>query len=222
MKSALISLFLLALLLTPVYPIYAQNPATLSATPNIKPPRPTPMMSKNPTATRASELRSQPLPMPKEKVSTKEAMMKQRLAKFKNQDKATLAQNVTMNLNRINQNYVKIMLNHLDNLSQILVKLESRLVQAPSGTDTTEATRSINDAKASISSASGMLNLQMAKDYSIEATSEATIRPDINTSRNMLRTDLQANKEMMMRVRQSVLLAIESVAMVLGGSNGTK
>lgn len=217
MKIPAILIVFLALLLTPVYPIYAQN-QTISSNSAIRkqaPLQPKPLNIQRTEATRSSTL------MTNSKISTREAQMKQRLARFKDQQKAQLAGNVTTNLNTINQNYTTAMLNHLNNLSQILVKLEARLIQSSAGTDTTEAIAAIDTAKKNISDANGALNIQLQKDYTISATSEGTLKSDIMGSRMQLKNDLQGNKDLIMKARQSVLEAIQLVGRTFGGNDGS-
>lgn len=214
--AALVIFF--ALLITPVYPVYAQDlmPSSNSAIRNKPPLQPRSMNMPKNEATRASALMVNP------KVSTREAQMKQKLARFKDQQKAQIAGNVTTNFNTINQNYTTAMLNHLNNLSQILVKLEARLVQAPQAINTSEASIAINAAKDSINTSNSTLNLQLQKDYSISATSEGALKSEMMETRMRLKNDLQSNKDLIMQSRQSVLEAIESVGRTIGGSNGSK
>lgn len=154
----------------------------------------------------------------REMMASKAAILKQRLEQFKDQKKAQVVERVNSNLNAINQRRTEQMSKNLDKMTEILGKVEQRVDEAENtGQDITEAKAAVSSAKTAISSASAAVNEQSLKDYTIEATSEATIREDSRVKRDQLHKDLQAVRKLIIEAKQSVANAIRVTASTLGG-----
>src|SRR3989344_942080 len=145
----------------------------------------------------------------KERMATKEAALKNRLANFKDQKKATAAARINTNLNKINEKQTDMMLKHLEKMSQILTKLETRVnAGKPDIKDPASARAAIADAKIQIASATAAVNAQVDKNYTVSVTSEATVKTDAQAVRNSLHTDLKSVREAVIAAKQSVAKAI--------------
>lgn len=158
----------------------------------------------------------------KEKIATREAALKAKLAAFKDKRKAEIAERVNTNLNKINKNQTDQMLKHLERMSELLDKLETRVNSgSPDVKDQTVAKAAIADSKAKIAAATAVVEAQAQKDYTITITSESKVRADAQKMRDQLRTDLQAVKQQVIDAKQSVSNAIrtaKSGAMIKEGT----
>lgn len=132
--------------------------------------------------------------------ASREANLKAKLETFKDKKKAEVADRVNTNLNKINQNQTKQMLRHLDNMTEILNKLEAKNPVA--------AKNAIADARNTIATTSAAVQAQAEKDYTIVITSESRVRADAKSQRDKLHTDLLALRKMVIDAKQSVGSAI--------------
>lgn len=145
----------------------------------------------------------------REKLASKEAVLRARLQTFKDQKKATAAARISTNLNKINQNQTTQMQRHLDLMSTILEKLESRVNQpTPDIKDPAAAKAAIASARAVIATASTAVSTQAQKDYTVQATNENRIRIDAQAMRNKLHTDILALRKIVIDAKQTVANAI--------------
>lgn len=132
-------------------------------------------------------------------ITRKEAALKAKLQTFRDLKKASAAARINDNLNRINDKQTQQMLKHLDKMSTILGKLETRVNQG---------TAAIASAGASIASASAVVRAQSEKDYTIQVTSESTVKQDAQNTRTKLHTDLQTVRKLVIDAKQAVANAI--------------
>ena len=145
----------------------------------------------------------------KEQIASRTAALKTKLQSFKDQRKAEIADRVSTNLNRINQNQTSQMQRHLGTMSSILDKLETRVNQAtPDVKDPAAAKVAIASARAAISTASAAVTSQSQKDYTITVTSESKIGVDAKTQRDKLHTDIQTVRKMVIDAKQAVANSI--------------
>lgn len=145
----------------------------------------------------------------KEKLATREATLKAKLAKFRDKRKAEVIEKVSNALNRINENHTKMMVKFLDRASTILTKLEERVNRGSVDIkDVTAAKTAIASAKAAIASASAAVNTQAEKDYTLTITSERRVKADAQAARKLLHADLQAIRKQVIDAKQSVANAI--------------
>lgn len=135
----------------------------------------------------------------KDRMATREATLKTKLATFRDKNKATIAERVNTNLNKINEKQTQAMSNHLDGMSEILAKVETRK----------GSTSAIISAKVSIASATALVNIQAEKDYTITVTTEAKIKEDAKKMRDMLHSDLKTVRGAIITAKQAVAATIK-------------
>lgn len=153
----------------------------------------------------------------KERIASRAAALKEKLAKFKDKVKAERVERINTRLNQINDKRTDQMLKHLKNMSSILSRLESRVNQATqNGKGTSAATAVIASAKASIETAKTAVETQAENDYSIDVSSESTIREDSKSARDKLHSDLSSVRELVIAAKQAVANAIRTAATTLG------
>ncbi len=145
----------------------------------------------------------------KERIASKGAALKERLKTFKDQKKAQIAERINNNLNKINELITNNMRRHLEKMTKILEKLTNRVEDGkPDIKNADLAKQAIASASAAIASVSAAVDTQAEKDYTIEATSEATIKEDARTMRRQLHNDLQKVRRLVIAAKQSVANAI--------------
>lgn len=152
----------------------------------------------------------------KERIATKEAALKEKLDRFKNKEKATVAERVSTNLNQMNENRIKIMKANLEKMSEILDRLESKIAEADKLLSS-DSQSSIAKAREDITAAQLLVDAQLEKDYTITVTTESMIKSDASVARTNLSTDLKNAHTAVVAARQSVAAAISSVVSSLGG-----
>lgn len=159
----------------------------------------------------------------KDKLATKEAALKEKLAKFKDKRKAEITERVSKNLNRINEKHTQMMLKFLDRASSILSKLEERVNRGTADIkDAVAAKAAIASAKESIASATASVNAQAAKDYTITITSEGRVKVDAQAARKQLHDDLQAARKQVVDAKQAVANAIRIAKSGPSTSSGSR
>lgn len=155
----------------------------------------------------------------KEKVASREAALKQKLAQFRDKQKAAVATRVNNSLVQINTKRTETMSKHLTKMTEILNRLASK-VNGMADKDTTTAKEAIQKAKDAVSAAKSAVTTQAEQDYNIVVTTEAGVGQDARASREKLATDLKTTKELVIAARQTVANAISTAVSTLGGNDG--
>ncbi len=210
-------IFVIALVFSFLFTVFATIAKAEEATPGSrqKPPREkVEMLKERVEQNKLAQARGE---APREKMATRSALLRERLAKFKNQNKATIVGGLNDNLNRINEVKTEAMKRKLEIMTQLLTKFEGR-INAVTDKDTSETKAAITIAKDKIASAEAAVEIQSQKDYTLTATSEATIKQEVMTARNTLHSDLKAVHEQVKAARMSVVEAVETAAKTLGGN----
>lgn len=171
------------------------------------------------TATSPATLRTTKLDNLTERSATREANLKAKLLKFKDQRKAQTTERVNTNLAKVNKNRTDMMMVHLDRMSNILIRLEGRVGNI-TDKDTTMAKGEIASASATIATAKEAVASQSAKDYTIELTTETNVRRDAQASRESLHADLRSVHQLVVDARQALSKAISETAKLGGIKNG--
>lgn len=194
----------LSILATSVSSVFAEN---LPVTTSVKKPA---ELKNQVTQTRinAANIENKLADM-REKLASKEAILRAKLQTFRDQKKATAAARISTNLNKINQNQTTQMQKHLNLMSTILDKLEARVNQLkPDVKDPTAAKLAIVSARAVIATASGAVSNQAQKDYTLQATTENRIKLDALAMRDKLHTDILALRKIVTDAKHAVSNAI--------------
>ncbi len=161
------------------------------------------------TSQQKVDTRIQKLENMRDKIASREAKMRLRFQEFKDKQKATIAERVNINLNKINQNQTDQMFKHLDKMSALLDKLTDRVSRgSPDIKDPVAANQALADARAAIDTAKTAVQTQAQKDYTITVTTEANIRRDAQAKRDALHTDIRATRKLVIDAKQSVANAI--------------
>ncbi|MDD5147340.1 MAG: hypothetical protein PHV63_02210 [Candidatus Daviesbacteria bacterium] len=161
------------------------------------------------TASARKPVEPNKIQLTREKLAFREAALKLKLQTFRDQKKATAAARISANLNQINQNQTTQMQKHLDTMTSILDKLETRVSKpTPDIKDPASAKAAIVSARTAIASASALIAVQAQNDYTIQVTSENRIGIDAKIQRDKLHTDLLTLRKSVIDAKQSVANAI--------------
>lgn len=215
MKTKLAACLILVFLLTPVYPIYAED--STGSTTLTKPSLLDKYLNKreNVIAIRDAQ---------KENLASRAAALKAKLALFKNKDKASLVEKINGYFVTINARATDDMTKRLNKMTEILGKLKQRVDEAtPSaGQSKDDANKAIADAQTAIDTGKAAVLAQSQKGYIISISSESAARADASKTRDSFRTDLISTNDLVKAARKAVSNAISIAHSSLGGSLGTK
>lgn len=215
MRKILPILITATVLLTPLYPIYAQGGATPEVDARIMP------IQASGAGAFKSPLSDQVMAR-KEKMATRAAELKAKLARFKDKAKAKRVENLNNNLNTVNTNLTTAMQNNLQKISEALGKLKTRAAEAEAtGKDISSIKDDIAAVESSWAAADAAVKAQMEKDYTVVVNTESTIKADAQSARNTLRTDLKVVHDSVVETRKSLVDAVKNaLSLMRGGNNG--
>lgn len=199
-----------ALYLTPLYPVYAKD-ATSS----------TPRALKNSEKLALIEAsREGKMEGIREKMASRAAMLREKLATFRDKVKARKVQNINDTLAHINKTRTDAMFRHYERMSEILTKIEDRVNDvAGSGQDMTSAKSSISKARTALDEAKKAVDAQAEKDYTIELTDEASAKVAAKSARQDLFDDLKEVHDLLITARKSIVDAVtEALTTIEGGA----
>lgn len=152
-------------------------------------------------------------------VASREAQFKQKIGKFRNKNKATIAERVNTNLNQINAKRTQFFSMQLDKMSDILETAQGQVqLLSQNGTDTTAVDAAVSDAQTAIDNARIANTAQSQKDYTMIITSESQVKKDAQSSRDQLQNDLNNVQKLMVEARQSLSSVISAFNSLKGGN----
>lgn len=196
LREHLLLIALLLFLFSPLYPVFAQNDSTSSA-----------------GSRRDVEARLQQI---KDRIASRQAELKAKLNKFRDQKKAEIAQRVSDNLNMINKKRTSEMGFFLDKMSNILDRVEKKASESASASSSAQP--AVVSARQAINTARTAVTNQSVKDYTLTVTSESKVRIDAKADRDRLFSDLKATRELVIAAKQAVAKAIAALASAGGNS----
>lgn len=203
-----------AILFIPLYPVYAKD-----STPSAKNSTASSSMRQQKLAQARGTVKDQ-LEIRKESIATREAALKEKLAKFRDKNKAATVERINAHLVAINKKRTDEMTSFLSRTSQILTKLETRVTKIGSeGKDTTQSLAAIANAKTAIATAQTAVLAQSQNEYIITISTEAKAKEDTKVQVTKLQTDLRATKATVTTAKQAVANAIRISATTLKGTN---
>ncbi len=212
MRKILPILIVATVLLTPLYPVYAQTttpvkriakPNTASAAAKLDAARERLEDKKEAVAGRIDAI--------KDKMASRSAELKAKLAKFRDKTKAARVENINTNLNALNKRHTEQMSNSLTRISTVLTKLKTWVAeQEAAGKDVASLKSAISETEAAWTAADAAVKDQADNDYTIVVNTESTVRVDAQTARDTLRTDLKSVHDKLINVKQTLATALSS------------
>lgn len=207
MRKILPFLLVLTVLLTPLYPVYAQAPnaAGPALRPALKPPTASAPGSLKP-GTAMDRMEAM-----KDKMATRSAALKAKLQRFRDKAKATKVENINTNLNELNTRHTNQMANTLTRISTALEKLKTWVAeQETAGKDVTSLKQAITETETAWTAADAAVKDQADNDYTIVVNTESTVKTDAQTARNSLQNDLKSVHDQIVSVKQTLATALSS------------
>lgn len=215
MRKILPILLVTTALLTPLYPVYAQVPA-----PSVKRiTKPTAASGSAAEKLQVAKDRMAAVPATTvaqdrlgtlaDRLATRSAELKSKLARFRDKVKAQKIEQINTNLAEINQKRTTQMEASLNRIQAIVSKLKTWVAeQKTAGKDVSELEQAITDAEASWASAITAVQAQANNDYTIEVSTERTVKADAKESRDKLHNDLKMVHDKVVMLRKDLAEAI--------------
>lgn len=152
----------------------------------------------------------------KAKVEAKRVEVKEKIQQLKDERKKAIALRVDEQLNRLNEQWTKHFSNVLNQLNDVLGKIELRAEKAKAnGQDTTAVTAAIEKAKQTIATAKSAVEEQVKKSYIATIESEDKLKDAFKTQRDLLHKDLFGLRDGLMKdARKAVQDALQSLRIV--------
>lgn len=203
MNKFLPAIIVLTVLLTPMYPIYAQGTSTTparntkSSTSSAKP-----VMEK---IEKAGQKMENTILKMENKLASREAELKNKLLKFKNRTKATRVENINSNLSEVNSKATDRMQGSLDKMASLVAKLKTWIAEQESaGKDMSSAKSDLMDLESQWEAASALVSAQAQNDYTVAVTTETAVKADVQTVRDQLHADLKAVNTKLVSIKQGI------------------
>lgn len=148
----------------------------------------------------------------KAKVDEMRAKFKESLAKVKDENKQTIAINISDTLASLNVKLTTELSLKVDQIENVLVSIQSRITKAEgNGVDVTTAKAQVEKAKIAIDSARTAITTQSGKTYETTITSEATLKAQMKTLRDSFKKDIKVAND---AVKQAHI-AVKTIATTL-------
>lgn len=205
--------------LTPLYPIYAQQPQN-AVNPRLK----AATTPGNLKTVMVAEQAVENMLSVRDRMASRAAELSKKLAKFKDKVKAKRVENINANLNNINSRRTSQMQAVLQKIANILERIKTKTQDgASAGKDVTAINAGISNLEKEWAEADAAVKAQADKDYSIVVNTESTVKADASLARDSLRTDLQATHNQVVEAKQALAKALSTALSSLkGGNNGSQ
>lgn len=219
MKKLLPIILAATVYLTPLYPIYAQQPQN-AVNPRLKAAT-TPGNLK--TVMVAEQAAGNMLSV-RDKMASRAAELSKKLAKFKDKIKAGRVEKISTNLNTINSRRTTQMQEVLQKIASVLERIKTKTQEAAgAGKDVAAVNTAISNLEKEWAEADAAVKAQADKDYSIVVNTESTVKTDASLARDSLRTDLQAAHTQVVEARQALANALSTaLSSIKGGNSGSQ
>jgi len=167
---------------------------------------------KEATVKRIEEVRKEA----KAKVEAKRAEVKEKIQQLKDERKKAIALRIDEQLNRLNEQWTKHFSNVLNQLNDILGKVELRAEKTKAnGQDVTAVSTAVEKAKQTIAAAKSAVEEQVKKSYIATIESEDKLKDAFKTQRDLLHKDLFGLRDGLMKdARKAVQDALQSLRVV--------
>lgn len=148
-------------------------------------------------------------------IETEREALKNRLKAVRDEKKKQAVERIYTTLNAINERMTDHFLNVLDQVEDVLDRVQSRSDKAKAnGLDVSSVQTAIDEAHRAIEAGRTIVREQAAKSYSITVTDEATLRENAKSVKEQLRKDLEAVKDAVKAARDSVRVAAVALAQI--------
>lgn len=148
-------------------------------------------------------------------IEVKREALKERLKVVRDEKKKQAVERIYTTLNAINERMTNHFLSVLDQVEDVLDRVQSRSEKAgANGLDISSAQAAIDEAVRAIEAARTAVREQAARSYSITVTDEATLRENAKSAREQLRSDLTAVKDVVKAARDAVRAAAVALAQI--------
>lgn len=143
--------------------------------------------------------------------------LKNELQKVKDEGKKTIATRIDGNVADLNARMTAHYTNVLDQIAGVLGRVVSRADKAQTnGLDVTAVRTKITTAQTAITAARAAVAAQVSKMYSMNITSDATLKNNVSATRKALHDDLKKVEDSVKAARDAVRQAAVTLAQIRG------
>jgi len=135
-----------------------------------------------------------------------------RVSQIKDQKKKELVQRIDNRITTVNTNRTTEMSRNLQLMSNLLAKLEVRVLLLSS--DTSQAQAAIADAKEVIVKAREAVGIQTARTYTATITDDANLKTAVTATAKQFEVDIKATHQLVVSARQAIMGVIREVAKI--------
>ena len=128
----------------------------------------------------------------KKNVEAKKAELQQKIAGIKDERKKNLALTINDKFQDLNKKATEQLSQTVTRQEEVIQKIKDRVATlTEQGKDASVVTTKLSDAESKIAGLRAQILAQSAKVYTIAVTTEATLRPDTEKTRDAIRTDIE-------------------------------
>lgn len=154
------------------------------------------------------------------KIEEQKVEFQKKLAIIKDGKKKETVQNINDRLQKLNQDQINSLVKVMDNIEQVLKNITSRTDKAElAGKDVTVVKADIKIATDNISAFRDALKTQASKTYTINITTEKTLKANIKKTREMLFNDLKTLRDKAKTTREAVIKTANDLSKIQGIDN---
>ncbi|MEK7525133.1 MAG: hypothetical protein AAB548_02055 [Patescibacteria group bacterium] len=140
-----------------------------------------------------------------------------KVSAIRDEKKKALVERMDTKMKELNAKRTAILLRHLDKIEEILNRIETRALEVEKGgKDIASVKTAVQKAKDAIAAARTAVNVQAAKTYIIDITTEDKLGAAVSAARTTLARDLQATHQAVVAARKSVREVLTALAKVVG------
>lgn len=130
---------------------------------------------------------------------------KESLKNIKDENKKISAEKIVDIIQGLNTKTTANLSAKIDKIENVLISIESRIAKAESnGLDVSSVNLEVDKAKLAIAQARGAVSIQSGKVYSINVTSEATLKSEMKNLRDTFQKDMKALNAMVKSAHEAV------------------
>lgn len=144
------------------------------------------------------------------------AALRQKLTQLKDQRKAAIVERINTKLARVNEKATNRMTTVIEKLDSILARIDNKTQSASAqGKDVSTAQGMVASANNALADAKSAVSSQAGKDYTIQISSEDSLRSDVGATFSQLQQDLRSTRKTVIQAKQAVMQAARALKLIM-------
>lgn len=144
----------------------------------------------------------------KTKMTQERESLKVKLQVVKDEAKKATVQKLDENINNLNSNFVEKFTKNLTDFDTYLTKLVDKASATSTTKDLTTFVGAVESAKAAVASAKTAVEAQAKKVYTITVSTEANLKSDVSSVRQLLNNDLKSVRDLVQAAHSATVIAL--------------